>query len=117
MILPPTRMLATGIADLDQQVLDWMGRAPAGVARYFGESEGTNDAGEPVIICEFVEVNPRTNESRNICHAKSTVDWVDAVRNCLGIALTLEPPSLDVALGIASLKALEALAVVKGLRR
>ncbi len=113
--LPPTRMLATGIAELDQQVIDWMGRAPEGVDRYFGEAEGTNDAGDPVIICEFVEVNGR-NESRNICHAKSTVDWVDAVRNCLGIAFTLEPPSLDVCLGIASLKKLEALAVAKGLR-
>ena len=115
MTLPPLRMLATGIADLDQQVLDWMGRAPAGVARYFGETEGTNDADEPVVICEFVEVNAR-NESRNVCHAKSTIGWPDAVRNCLAIALVLEPPSLDVAIGIASLKALEALAITKGLR-
>lgn len=107
-------MLATGIADLDQQVLDWMGRAPAGVHRYFGEDEGVDDEGTPVIICTFVEVGAVA--SVEVCRAKSYANWPDAVRNCLGIALTLEPPSLDTALGMASLKALEALAIAKGLR-
>ncbi len=113
-ILPPRRMLATGIADLDQQVIDWMRRAPGEVHRYFGEDEGVDDEGTPVIICYFVEVGAVA--SVEVCRAKSYANWSDAVRNCLNIALLLEPAGRSDVTGLDSLQALEALAISKGLR-
>lgn len=104
----PARMLATGDAELDELLLGWLCRADS---RYVGEEEAFDAEGKPILICVLLD----GSSSPVVEHrASSRIDWKDAVRNALQVALTAEPSLLEGAVGLASLEALRTLKHLRG---
>jgi hypothetical protein len=97
-------MLAPADPALRARLLDWMGAREE--ARFIGQEEAQNEAGEATLVCVLVDEGVAEHR------ASSATSWEDAVRNCLGIAISAERTS-NACPGLASLEGLKVLVLVR----